>query len=167
MGRYRRSGTSYWRHKDGHPPFNAGDTVTLNGNYKYPGWGVGEARTVIAVNYSENEDRWTLAIANPQSPFGVSNYNPHNFMKGPATMYERIKYFAAKIVDGDMLEIQINGETSRNGDIMNTEMRDSKHQVQVDVAEVIKHGDKWLVLQTVAMIEGEEPRPPIRITEYK
>lgn len=165
----RRSGTPKWTKEHGHPPFKAGDMVGLNGNYRYPGWAHGEQRVIIEVEYSEFEDRWALAISNPQSPYGVSKYNPRNFTKDTVNMaYERTKFFAAKITNGDLIDAQLDGEMSNDvGDPLNTPMRDSKYQVQQDVAKIIKHGEKWLVLQTVAMIEGEEPRPPIRITEYK
>lgn len=49
----------------------------------------------------------------------------------------------------------------------NTPMLNSQHEVRVEVQKRIEAGDHWIVLETVAMIKGEDPRPPISITEYK
>jgi hypothetical protein len=53
-----------------------------------------------------------------------------------------------------------------SGDIDTTPLRNSQHEVRTDVNKRIAEGDKWLVVKTVCLFEGAEPRPPIRVTEY-
>jgi hypothetical protein len=78
-------------------------------------------------------------------------------------MAERTKYFAMKLASDYHLHEDgvVFDETS------GTLLRGSKHQTALDVTRIIKEGEKWLVLQTVQLMEGQPPRPPIAITEYK
>jgi hypothetical protein len=159
-----------WRGALGKPPFETGDMITPNDRYGYGGnhkWPAGEYRRVQNVVYHETSNHWTLRIWNP-SMARYSEYNPHNFKKQEADMapYEKTKFFAAKICDG-VIEAQIDGECSREGGPLNTQFRDHKSAVIADVSKIIKQEEQWVILQTVALIEGEEPRPPIRVTEYR
>lgn len=153
----RRWWTAY-----GRPPFDPNDWITPNGNYGYSGnheWPKGEARQVLAVAINESGGYWELAVWNPNMK-AVSRYNPGNFktitkQEAPMAAYERTKYFASRI--------------DENGAILgaHTSFTDTKSETIHNVKSMIGEGQRWLVLQTVCLVEGEEPRPPIRITEYK
>jgi len=166
-----------WYASMGRPPFEDGDLITPKRNsYRYPDWPHGEYRPIIRVTLdSYDGSRWTLAVLRPGRN-SVSFYNPHNFEKKDAEMaaYEKTKYFAMKLSDGIQETnhgLRLDTHTIGPGDMALTEyttpLRDHRTQVQGDVKARIAEGDRWLVVQTVCLIEGEEPRPPIRITEYK
>lgn len=156
-----KSRQRWWASK-GRPHFDPGDLVTPNGKFNYTGnhaWASGEYRRVLFVSYNESGGYWELGVFNPNMNT-VSRYNPANFTKDSEMAYERTKYFAVKLNHPeDGLSYLFSGDE--------TQARDTRHEVQVDVGKIIKHGDRWLVCQTIMMIEGEEPRPPMRITEYK
>lgn len=162
MGKFK----STWRGSiQGRPPFEAGDRVTPNGNYKYRGWGHSEFRDIESVDYDEEFDRWTIRIKNHLSPLGYSNYSPNNFQqswydreqrKTPKMAQERSKYIG----------IRIDAEGIPRVELGFTPWMDTRHQAQVFVGQMIDTGQRWIVMQTVQMMEGEEPRPPIKITEY-
>lgn len=167
MGRSKNT----WRGSMGRPPFEVGDWVRPNGNYPYQGWKDRAPRRVEAVNYDEMSDRWTLEIKNPMSPYnGYSNYTPRNMelvsrpyrTEEPKVAYERKQWIGLK------LDPSSNSVAAAIGEPLdNTPMLNSQHEVRVEVQKRIEAGDHWIVLETVAMIKGEDPRPPISITEYK
>lgn len=154
--------------------------VTPNGNYPYPGWPQGEYRRVLEVRLEPYEGRfWVLVVLKPGASM-VSSYNPHNFEKQECAemAYEKTKFFAMKMNPGQLpgnatdlglrlYPVMVGSLSDIHSDAMTTPLRDSRHEVRVDVTKLIAEGDRWLVVQTVCLIEGEEPRPPIRVTEYK
>lgn len=160
MGRNRPN--NRWYVSQGHPPFEVGDRITPKPHgYSYDNaqhqWPHGEYRTVKAITTDEDNRYYTLTVWNPVAGRN-SNYTPHNFQKQDTEImapYERKKY----------LGIQVDDKGDATGE--HTQWRDSRHEVRVDVANRINPGDRWIVLETVCMIEGEEPRPPIRVTEYR
>lgn len=162
----RNRSNNRWYVSKGHPPFEAGDRITpKSGGYSYDNaqhrWPHGEYRTVKAVTTDEDGKFYTLTVWNPVAGRN-SNYTPNNFEKQDTkTMapYERTKYIGVKATD--------DGDIPYKEDCEFTEWRNSQHEVRCDIAKTIGAGDKWLVLQTVCLIEGEEPRPPIRVTEYR
>lgn len=151
--------------------FKEGDEVMCV-THQYESIRFGERRTVLEV--IPNSNPWDLIkLRNAFSPIGTSNYTSANFKlvkpkrkkEQEQMAYERIKYFAIKLNDPDQ-HGNIDGATVLSVDVT-TPLRDSKHQVQIDVGKHIQHGEQWLLVSTVALIEGEAPRPPIRVTEYK
>lgn len=152
--------------------------VTPNGNYRYGGnhaWPRGEYREVHSVELDYEEKFWTIQIWNPHLR-QYSRYNPRNFEKRDNTemAYEATRYFAVKLSPGDQQDgqpLSLAPITPGVGDMHSsadtTPLRKTRHEVKVDVQKIVQEGDRWLVVQTVCLIEGEEPRPPIRVTEYK
>lgn len=153
-------------------PFQVGDTVCCVVDW-YAGLRRGWTRKVLDVRKKGSTN--IIVLRNNFSPYTdasgmrTSEYDASNFelVRRPAkekamAAYEKTKYCAIRVGNDEAIDgVTISGATDE------TEWRDTKHQVTVDVGKVIKEGERWLVLQTVMMIEGEEPRPPIRITEYK
>lgn len=157
-----------WRVHQGKPPFNAGDLVTPISR-GYHGWYVGDTREVKYIHYDEFNDRVTIVIDNPKSPYGESKYNPnllrvvtpaHKRNEGMA--YEKKQWIGLKIDPSYSSVAEAIGHPQDN-----TAMLNSQHEVRVEVAKRVREGDHWIVLETVAMIKGEPPRPPISVTEYK
>lgn len=115
----------------------------------------------------------------------------------PMTYFQRTQYFGVKlnlggwggepsavVVDAPKLTTaQLNAGMSENGGFHladvngdheedenhydTTPLRTAKTQVMDDIKKIIKSGERWIVCQTVCMMEGEEPRPPIRMTEFR
>lgn len=172
--------TPYRKGFQGPPPLSAGDWVCPKIS-SYYGWRKQEPRQIEEVVYFEEADRWTYRICNPTSEKGYSNYNVNNFYKvGDAhygehkmAAYEKTKFFAMKIASPYGTESLSFEATSvfHPGDMARTlhttPLRDHQSAVRADVSSRIQEGDRWLVVQTVCMFEGEPPRPPIRVTEYK
>ena len=128
-----------------------------------------------------------LTLKNKHSPYGTSDYDARNFTlhqrqeNAEMAAYEATKFFAVKLrtdyreqtdyheqTDGLALEtIQRSAPGDMSLHVHSTPLRSHRTQVQSDVKARIAEGDRWLVVQTICLIEGEEPRPPIRVTEYK
>lgn len=163
------------------PTIVAGELVVPT-TRSYSGWDGCEPRLVEEVVCNSEGDRWGYKIRNPISPVGYSIYNCNNFDPAPAWAQalrqetkmpiERTKFFALKLTDGAqvkeglLLEAVGHGVGDMHRVYMTTPQRDSQHEVRVDVNARLKEGDRWLVVQTVCLFEGESPRPPIRVTEY-
>lgn len=181
MGYNKKNG---WPVHKGPPPFEPGDMITpKRGGYQYDNvqhrWPHGEYRRVKAITTDENGWYYTLTVWNPVAGRN-SNYTPNNFERHPnkevpaytqldedtTVAYERIKYFGIKLNPPENHGV-IDGAEVLSLDASTTPLRNTRHEVQADIGKHIQHGDQWLMVQTVAMIEGEAPRPPIRITEYK
>lgn len=155
-----RSINRWWSSK-GRPPFNAGDYIVPNGVYDYGGnhkWPHDDAREVLFVSLNQSGGFWELGVFNPNMNT-VSRYNPANFKQENAEMaaYERVKFTA----------VRLNEDGHIDPTFVYNAWHDSKHEARVEVAKIIEHGERIVVVQTVMLIEGEEPRPPIRVTEYK
>lgn len=48
-----------------------------------------------------------------------------------------------------------------------TSLRDSRTKVTNDVRDIIKHGERWVICEAIAFIDGEPPRPPIKLVELR
>ena len=48
-----------------------------------------------------------------------------------------------------------------------TPLRESRTKVTNDVRDIIKHGERWVICEAIAFIDGEPPRPPIKLTELR
>jgi len=150
--------------------FRKGDVVRCAVDH-YAGLRRGWSRVVLESHIKGDSE--VIVLRNKTSPYtnadGVptSEYLACNFtfvrrpQKENAEMaaYERTKFIGVRATEDGNIDASSNREQ--------TSWRDTKHEVRVDVAKIISEGEKWIVVQTVMMIEGEEPRPPIRITEYR
>lgn len=149
------------------PEIKVGDMVVPNGRHKYGGlhkWPSNEPRRVSAVRLEDHPTPyWTISVWNPQLD-KYSNYDPRNFKvvnpeeNGEIGMAQRAVYYAVDFTENK----EGYGPESRT-------IRgpySTKHEARVDVATIIHEGDKWVIMQTIMLIEGEPPRPPIRITDY-
>lgn len=166
------------------PPFRKGDwVVPSKARTKYPGWHPAVPRQIAEVVWDGDEryGRWSYRIFNPQKNSqymdGYSHYNPDNFelasnkLLGTTPMTQKAQFFAIRLQEeqttGDgSLEITDVRNTDA-GAIHTTPLYDTKQDVVELVRSRILHGERWMVLQTVCLLEGEEPRPPVRITEYR
>lgn len=179
---------SRWYSSYGRPPFSKGDFVTpAPGRYAYSGkqhmWRVGEYREVLDVIQNLNQD-WVLVIENPVCA-RTSEYTPKNFIKREGVThvtagFARTQYFAVKLNLGQAPEqsgISDNGglwlsdvnkdhETDVNH-YDTTPLRLSRQEVLSEIKERIEAGESWVICQTLALVQGEPPRPPIRVTELR
>lgn len=161
--------------------FMEGDVVRCLAHH-YSGVQFGEYTSVVKVSHQPHTGNELITLKNSCSPYGTSDYDASNFKlhfrpkrNRPMATAERTKYFAVKLNpayihdDGGLVFDEVGkihpGDIA--GGLSTTPLRNSQHEVRVDVNKRIAEGDKWLVVQTVALLEGEEPRPPIRVTEYK
>lgn len=134
--------------------FQVGDIVRCV-TYNYRSCPRNTKREVVEVIDTEFE---LIRLENSQSPTGYSNYTSANFelvhrpnKRRPETMAERTKYFGIKI--------------NEMGDVMwTTDDYDSKHQARLAAAQLIKEGERWLVVQKVMMLEGK-PKSTIDVIE--
>jgi len=173
--------TKVWRGRHNRPPFQKGDEITPNCQYSYDNkqhrWPVGEYRTIIEVEYDDVKDGWVLAVFNPVVG-RVSRYTPYNFTTHSVKpkenkMTEKTKFFAVRSHTTDTNlgicsdnTLSVDGiPADYHGDT--TPLRDSRHQVAKDIADHIQADDVWYVVQIIARVEAEPPRPPMRTTEYR
>lgn len=111
--------------------------------------------------------KWKVKLPNSQSPVGHTWYlaenwrllsrGPHN-QESEMAAYEKTKYFAIRM-DEEQASLAFASTA--------TEPRDLKSDTLKDVKEFIQPGERWMVLQTICLVEVEDPKPPIRVTEYK
>lgn len=154
-GRYVDSGTAKWRHRDGRPPFEAGDVVYPT--YPYPGWPKTEGRAVKAVEHEPLSDEWKVRIWNPakkfdskSTPGGDSLYNPHNLTKEAPMATEAKKYYGERV----------------GGMNATTELYLSYHAAEQGVRSRIREGEVWRILAIEAELTGEPPRPPVTVRRF-
>ncbi len=130
--------------------FKEGDVVKCR-VYDYASYNYGDFAVIIKVN--EN----TLTIRNDASPYGTSDYVKNNWIfvrrpqkKDNQMAYEKTKYFGIKMTS-----------------IGKTEMYDHQSEVRTTIKERLQEGEQWIIVQTLCMIEYAEPKPPIKVTEYR
>lgn len=117
-----------------------------------------------------------IKLRNPKSPCGTSDYKASNFRlvkrvtteRIPDMAYEKTKFFAVE------MDPNLDNSVSPTGEVRlvhsgrrTTPLRNLKYETLNDVKKEIEAGEKWMVFQTIALVEGEEPKPPIKVTEYK
>jgi hypothetical protein len=179
------------------PPFRKGDYVipTL-ADSRYPGWKGMEPREIEDVVfdvYDGSTGRWRYKIWNPVKPIyltdilrhatgvkpdsygGYSLYNPANFelyhcnqSKEDTTMsYRQTRFFAMQVLGEDTMGGFNVVDKGAESPIVTTPLRAHQSEARKDVKDQIREGEQWVVCQTVCLIEGEAPRPPIRVTEFR
>lgn len=65
-----------------------------------------------------------------------------------------------------LADVNTNHEVDENH-YDTTPLRDSRTKVTNDVRDLIQHGERWVICEAIAFIDGEPPRPPIKITEIR
>lgn len=136
-------------------PFRKGDIVRCVVDH-YSEYNRGDVATVYGTNGH------LIMLANVQSPVCFTEYHSSNFVlykrnyQMPA--YEKTKYFASEIEDTEKLMFIIDSRTP---------LRDHQSETISDVKSIIRKDQRYMILKTVALIEYEEPKPPIKITEYR
>lgn len=160
-----------WPSHKGPPPFGIGDAITPCGEYSYDNaqhkWPSGEYRAVVSVGLDDNGYNYVLGVYNPVS-HRISYYTPTNFKKADTIMYEAAKYFAVKL-QSQNTPIE-HGLLLQSGGVMTADtspLYGNVLQVQQFVEKQLQEGDRWLVVKTVALLEAEPPRPPMKRTDYK
>lgn len=159
--------------------YRIGDTIRCTALNKYVTYDYGSLAKVLDVKEGTQGDTLVL-LNNPMSDTGIGWYYAYNFEvinrlnskqrfqlhqakreEQMTNAYEKTSYFGVKLVTCDpssFLAIDPEGQTV---------LRPTKHEAIKDVQSAISIGERWMVLQTVALIEPQDPRPPIIITEYK
>ena len=144
--------------------FEEGDWVRCR-VHDYVGTAYNQVKQVLAIHDN------VITLKNRCSPYGTSDYLAHNFSfvrKGkikeiekdePMAAYEKTKYFGMKVIPNTGI-VTID-------DLHQTGLFDHKSEAINKIKEYITEGEQWLVLQTIAMVQFEEPKPPIIVTEYK
>lgn len=186
---YKNHNRSRWYESMGHPPFAKGDYITPDQSWSYYAgkqhmWPHGEFRVIKSVRKNLNGD-WVLAVHNPVVG-RLSEYSPKNFIKQEGMThvmagFARTKYFAVKLNmsstapeehgladNGGLHLADVNtdpAEDSNHNDT--TRLRDSRQEVLQDVKMLIEGGEKWAICQMLAVVDGEPPRPPVRVTELR
>ena len=65
-----------------------------------------------------------------------------------------------------LADVNTNHEVDENH-YDTTPLRDSRTKVTNDVRDIIKHGERWVLCEAIAFIDGEPPRPPIKLVELR
>lgn len=84
--------------------------------------------------------------------------------------FAKTQYFAVRLdtsKQSPFLEMDIKIAPSNTAYIVQTILADSKREVLEYVKNAVKEGEKWIILQTVSLIEPEEPKIPLKITELR
>lgn len=79
--------------------------------------------------------------------------------------YERTKYFVAVVDEVKSTPTFMVPDAETVGPLRDTKseaLKDAETRIRGDDA-----GKKLVILQTIAMIQEEDPRPPLKITEYR
>ncbi|QIG70487.1 hypothetical protein PP744_gp024 [Rhizobium phage RHph_N38] len=155
------------------PRARKGDRVRCI-SYDYAFYPYGSIGEVLEVGRADGTGNDIIKLANPESPLGYSWYLTKNFQflersvkQDTKTMaaYEKTKYFVA-VVDEEkttpqflVLDVESVGPLR---DMKSEAFSDARIRIRADDA-----GKKLVILQTIALVEEEDPRPPIKITEYK
>ncbi|QIG76550.1 hypothetical protein EVC27_025 [Rhizobium phage RHph_I1_6] len=119
-----------------------------------------------------------IKLANRKSPIGYAWYLSKNWAfvrrghpaaedtrRETMAAYEKTKYFVA-VLDEEQTTPQF---LVLNMDSVGP-LRDMKSEAFTDARTRIRADDagkRLVILQTIALVEEEDPRPPIKITEYK
>lgn len=150
--------------------YQIGDTVRCDVNV-YQSYKKGQTATVLGVEFS-NSGNLLLVLENTMCEFGRSQYVAVNWTivkrvqaaepkkEAKTVAYEKTKYFGILTVDTDgCSELQLGDRR--------TNLCDSKSEALKLTQELMGKGETWIILQTIALLEPEVPRPPIKITEYR
>lgn len=117
-----------------------------------------------------------IKLKNPKSPYGTSDYKASNFRLYkrettetiPDMAYEKTKFFAVETdPEKDRIMTDSGDCILHFGGRRTTPLRNLKYETLNDIKDQISAGEKWMVFQTIALVEGEEPKPPIKVTEYR
>lgn len=149
--------------------FKTGDIVTCNVDV-YQSKKRGEKCKVLGIEVSAHNNA-LLILENTMTDYGTSPYKAENFSlyqrgKEPKKKetkhmgYERTQYFGIRIAFKDESGILFDNDRVTN-------MCNGKTEALKQVQDVMAKDETWMILQTVAMLEPEDPRPPIKITEYR
>lgn len=177
-------GKNPFRDPKNRPEISKGQWVTpRRGKNCYAKWRHGEFREVLRVDYDCTNDpygSWVLVIHNPlkigykRNPdYECSKYNPANFMTREE--YEMINHVcplgtteAPKTSEAPKYYL-VHREEPGLSTIVGGPY-DHKQQA-IDAFQnsswAIKTGDEWQILKSVMKMEILEPRPPIRVTEFR
>jgi hypothetical protein len=150
-----------------------GDYVEcLVDDYSY--YAKGSKALVQDVGKQDSTGNPLIKLYNPLSPVGYSWYLAKGFKhlahygnneETKKVAYEKTKYFAAVINEEASTPTFLVPDVDFVGPL-----RDSKSEALKD-AEIRIRGDdagkKFIILQIIALIQEEDPRPPIKITEYR
>jgi hypothetical protein len=145
--------------------FQKGDVVTCDYS-GYQMYGIGSKAKVLDVVISSNGNE-LITLKNDLTEYGSTDYLARNFSlvhrpkkkEEPMADYnQKTFYFAMRRTESDQLEFF---QSTR------TPLREQKSQAIQDAKQSMQEGEEWMVLQAVAMLKHEEPKPPIIITEYR
>ncbi len=137
---------------------------------EYVGVKKGQRRKVKKVIPGKNT---LIQLKNKESDYGTSDYKASNFkliyrptrQEDSMPAPQKTKYFALRL-DSEGLSTAFLDFKDANDD--QTTLRNSKSEVLEDIKSMIEAGQKWIILQTHAVVELPKPTtPPVRITEYK
>lgn len=150
-----------------------GDIVRCKTHYESIPYG--ETRRVQAV--VRGPYGLLITLNNPTSPCGTSDYKASNFSlvrraypgeRTEMASFERTHFFAVQMdPDKDRLRTDNDNTIMLMGGGTVTPLRHNKSETLADIKDQVRPGEKWMVFQTIALVEGEEPKPPIKVTEYK
>lgn len=183
-------GQNPFRHFGSPPPFKRGDLVTpKRGKNFYAKWRHGEFRPVLEVKWDETDNTygsWVLVLFNPLKATAVgatSKYNPANFTTEsyimPAPLGHRqptseelgnyhqhlvgretAKYFLAMVQGPELKDLGIVSGPF-----------DTREQAHASFESIpinnTDSGNVWHILKSVMKFEVLEPKPPIRVTEFR
>ncbi len=145
--------------------YRRGDIVQCNATH-YKSYALGELAEVL------DFDGHLITLKNAFSQYDTSQYLARNwkFHHRPepkektkmANAYEKTKYFGVRLSKNQRYE----GCIDIDNDEM-TKLHDSKHAAITDTQSIMKEGEDWVILQTIARVRLAEPKPPIVVTEYK
>ncbi|QIG67732.1 hypothetical protein PP747_gp031 [Rhizobium phage RHph_Y38] len=134
----------------------------------------GALATVLEVGIQSDTGNTIIKLPNTRSPLGYSWYLAKNWelirrAKEPRreTMaaYEKTKYFVAVVDEERSTPTFLVHDPDTVGplrDYKSEAIKDAELRIRADDA-----GKKLIILQTIALVQEEDPRPPIKITEYK
>lgn len=157
----------------------AGDTVRcLVGHYK--SYAYGEKATVKRVEET-TAGNIVIILDNDLCDEGTSMYLIQNwaFVTRPPKKktkqlvaepkkehqimgYEKTKYFAKRLDTSTNYEGHLHFLTNGSSPLMNTQ-----NDVLDWVKENIVEGEKWVILQTMALVEPKAPITPVQVTVYR
>ena len=137
----------------------------------------GQTREVFGVERSASGNL-LLKLENTMCQYGSSPYVAANFtvVKGARyksepkvepkketkkmAAYEKTKYLGVRIIPNDDGEFILYDEKT-------TPLQNARSDVLRDIREIMQPNEQWVILQLISKVELADPRPPVKITEYK
>lgn len=157
---------------------NSGEKrIPMKGDYvkclvrHFEEYAYGDKATVLDVYKDVDNGNWKICLPNSGSPVGHTWYLAENWKlltrvkEQNMAAYEKTKYFVAVVNEFESTPTFLVPDPSTIGPMRDTKseaLRDAETRIRADDA-----GKKLIILQTIALIQEEDPRPPIKITEYK